>query len=266
MIYFENKTNEELCALYQAGDERALNDLYIQNQRLITTIAKLYVGRLGSKLSLDDLRQVTCMAFIQAAETYDCSQDKCKFSSYFSTAANWRLKTYVAEHGFAVRIPMHLFAPLQKVLRINLELSNEGMDFETRIKTIAKETKLPEDKVLQLIKMQNDLLYLPSLDSYYTDEEEEDSLYKYVIRPDVKSVEEEACESIINDEIHNLIAQLPEKEKLVIKLRFWEEYTLAQVGDVMGVTKERVRQIEGKAIQKLRLWAKQKGLKYALET
>ncbi len=266
MTYFEDKTNEELCAIYQSGDERALNDLYIQNQRLITTIAKSYVGRLGNKLNLDDLRQVACIAFVKSVSTYDCTQDKCKFSTYFSTSANWMLQTYVAEHGFAVRIPLHLFGPLQKVLRINLELSNEGIDFETRIKTISKKLKLPEDKVLYLIKMQNDLLFLPSLDSYATDEEEEDSLYKYVIRPDIKSVEEEACESIINDEIHSLIAQLPDKEKLVIKLRFWEEYTLAQVGEVIGVTKERVRQIEGKAIQKLRKWAKQKGLHYALES
>ena len=246
-----NYTNEELCKQYQAGNEKALQQLCVQNVALVNTLAKQFFGTMGNHLSMEDLEQHVYIALIESAKKYDTEQDTCKFSSFFTTRAKWRLKQLIPTTGFAVRLPPNMYCKVYPVMTLDVILAPEYPKFADRVAEIAKQTNMTEKQVLDIFEIKNNVLFCPSLD-VEVGEGEKTFLRDLVASPEIVSLEDEICNNTLSEELSKLMELLNDREKTVIKHRYENELSLEQIGQMIGVTRERVRQIENKALYKLR--------------
>ena len=230
------------------GDEIAKNKLIESNLRLVASIARKYIGK--SSLSFLDLVQEGNLGLIRAIDKYDVSRGY-KFSTYATYWIRQAISRAIADQSHTIRTPVHVVEALSKISKVKTALFQE-LGREPSIEELAEATNLTPEKINSYTAASKNLL---SLDKPLTEDDDADMTE---IIPDVnqKNPEEELLAVSTKDAILAILDTLSEREKTVVSMRFGLEdgigHTLEDIGKTLGVTRERARQIETKAMRKLR--------------
>jgi RNA polymerase primary sigma factor len=243
--------HEEEIALakrIEAGDETALHLMVRHNLRLVVSVAKRYVGR---GLTLLDLVQEGNIGLMRAARKYDW-QTGFRFSTYATWWIRQAITRAIADQGRTIRLPVHMGEAVSRLHRTVQTLS-QNLGRRPTVEEIAKEAELPEERVEMMLRMSQQTL---SLDVPISSDEDVTLGDVVSNKVEVENPENEVSAGLLREEIAEALESLAPRERLVVDLRFGitkpRQYTLAEVGQQLGISRERVRQIERTALKKLR--------------
>ncbi len=258
LLSLEEET--ELSERIANGDEEAKNRLAESNLRLVVSIAKRYVGR--GMLFLD-LIQEGNIGLMKAVEKFDANKGY-KFSTYATWWIRQAITRAIADQARTIRVPVHMVETINKLIRVKRQLLQQ-LGREATPEELAREMELPVERIAEIEKIAQEPI---SIDTPIG-EEEDSHLGDFIPDDDAPAPAESAAFTLLKEQLVDVLSTLTPREEKVLKLRFGLDdgraRTLEEVGKVFNVTRERIRQIEAKALRKLRHPSRSKKLKDYLD-
>lgn len=250
----------ELAQRIDAGDDEARNILARSNLRLVVSIAKKYVGR-SPDLTLLDLIQEGNLGLFKAVDKFDWKKGY-KFSTYATWWIRQAITRALADQSRTIRIPVHMVETIAKYKQVSRRLS-QALGRDPQPEEVAVEMGLDVEKIYQIEKINQDTLSLEN--PIGSDDDERSTLGDFIADDKIPSPIQESSERILAEQVRDILDDLSLKERKILEMRHGlldgVYHTLEEVGKEFGVTRERIRQIEAKALEKIRTHEKSRHLK-----
>ena len=258
---YMNMSNDNLIVLMQQGDMKAKSIICVRNKNLVYKIAHERKKNNRYKGEIEDLVQEGFIGLIKSAERFDFSFGT-KFSTYATFYIRNSIDRYIMGYGNLVHIPVHVFEYIKKILALDIYYEVMGNSDSECIKKISEDLLTTEEDIRYHLNISKQFLNFDSLNKLIGEDEETELLD--LIPCDYLNVEEKVDEITLKNDLEELISTLKPREQGIIRLRFGFEdgnpMSLEEIGKIYGVTRERIRQIEKKALSKLKVKIKRSNI------